>query len=113
MHAWTFLSLVAGAAAAATTTLPQSAGSTSVPTAIPVSGSYDGGMKRFERNRQLQGIPWKLYNVILTSYPASVCQGQSETGEKDAMFILENGATLSNVIIGKSQAEGVHCKGTW
>jgi hypothetical protein len=52
MHAWTFLSLVAGAAAAATTTLPQSAGSTSVPTAIPVSGSYDGGMKRFERNRQ-------------------------------------------------------------
>lgn len=28
------------------------------------------------------------------------------------MFILENGATLSNVIIGKSQAEGVHCKGT-
>ena len=29
------------------------------------------------------------------------------------MFILENGATLSNVIIGKTQAEGVHCKGTW
>jgi hypothetical protein len=44
---------------------------------------------------------------------ASVCKGQDETGEKDAMFILENGATLSNVIIGASQAEGVHCKGTW
>lgn len=29
------------------------------------------------------------------------------------MFILENGATLSNVIIGASQAEGIHCKGTW
>lgn len=28
------------------------------------------------------------------------------------MFILEDGATLSNVIIGASQAEGVHCKGT-
>jgi hypothetical protein len=41
-----------------------------------------------------------------------VCQGQSETGERDAMFILENGATLRNVIIGASQAEGVHCKGT-
>jgi hypothetical protein len=26
-----------------------------------------------------------------------VCKGQSETGEADAMFILENGATLSNV----------------
>ena len=29
------------------------------------------------------------------------------------MFILEDGATLSNVIIGPGQAEGVHCKGTW
>ena len=28
------------------------------------------------------------------------------------MFILEDGATLSNVIIGASQAEGVHCRGT-
>lgn len=51
--------------------------------------------------------------IPLTRILASVCQGQTETGEKDAMFILENGATLSNVIIGASQAEGVHCKGTW
>jgi hypothetical protein len=29
------------------------------------------------------------------------------------MFILEDGATLSNVIIGATQAEGVHCKGKW
>jgi hypothetical protein len=28
------------------------------------------------------------------------------------MFILEDGATLRNVIIGPGQAEGVHCKGT-
>ena len=28
------------------------------------------------------------------------------------MFVLEAGATLSNVIIGASQAEGVHCRGT-
>jgi len=35
-----------------------------------------------------------------------------ETGEADAMFILEDGATLRNVIIGPGQAEGVHCKGT-
>jgi hypothetical protein len=41
-----------------------------------------------------------------------VCQDQSETGEKDAMFILEDGASLSNVIIGGNQAEGVHCRGT-
>ncbi|UPK95834.1 hypothetical protein LCI18_006769 [Fusarium solani-melongenae] len=85
--------LVGTSSAAVTKTLPKSAGSTSFPTAVPVKGSYDGGMKRFERS-------------------PNVCKGQDETGEKDAMFILENGATLSNVIIGASQAEGVHCKGT-
>ncbi|KEY67599.1 hypothetical protein S7711_08272 [Stachybotrys chartarum IBT 7711] len=31
--------------------------------------------------------------------------------EKDASFILADGATLSNVIIGKSSGDGVHCKG--
>ncbi|RYP10156.1 hypothetical protein DL764_000866 [Monosporascus ibericus] len=89
----TVLAFVSGAAAAATTTLPASAGVTSEPTAIPVSGEHDGGMMRYERE------------------PA-VCQEQTETGEDDAMFILEDGATLSNVIIGTSQAEGVHCRGT-
>ncbi|KEY64865.1 hypothetical protein S7711_03858 [Stachybotrys chartarum IBT 7711] len=85
------LAAVAGVSAI-TTTLPKSAGATAVPTAIPVKGSYDGGMKRFERN-------------------PSTCKGQSETGEKDASFILEDGATLSNVIIGATSGEGVHCKG--
>lgn len=28
------------------------------------------------------------------------------------MFIVEEGGTLSNVIIGPDQAEGVHCLGT-
>lgn len=84
---------MSSAALAVTTTLPSSKGVKSYATAVPVSGTYDGGMNRFERS------------------PA-VCNGQAEGGEKDAMFILENGATLKNVIIGKSQAEGVHCKGT-
>ncbi|CAF3457900.1 unnamed protein product [Fusarium graminearum] len=87
------LALAGVSSAAVTKTLPKSAGVTSFPTAVPVKGSFDGGMKRFERS-------------------TNVCQGQTETGEKDAMFILEAGATLSNVIIGASQAEGVHCKGT-
>ncbi|KAG8942826.1 hypothetical protein FRC03_002859 [Tulasnella sp. 419] len=39
------------------------------------------------------------------------CQGQSETGEDDAVFILQSGATIQNVIIGKAQAEGIHCRG--
>ncbi|KXJ97348.1 pectate lyase [Microdochium bolleyi] len=84
---------VSSANAAATTTLPASKGAVATNVPIKVSGSYDGGMKKFDRS-------------------PSVCQGQTETGEKDAMFVLENGATLSNVIIGAGQAEGVHCKGT-
>lgn len=72
--------------------LPKSAGTKTSKSAINISGSFDGKMYTYDRS------------------PA-VCQGQSETGEAGAMFILESGATLSNVIIGKGQAEGVHCKG--
>ncbi|KAK1623512.1 pectate lyase [Colletotrichum phormii] len=78
-----------------TTALPQSSGATSTSKAITVSvgQSYDGGMKKFDRSPR-------------------VCAEQDEAGEADAMFVLESGATLSNVIIGPDQAEGVHCKGT-
>lgn len=78
---------------ALTTSLPASAGAVTSAAAIVVSGSFDGEMNRYERE-------------------GDVCQGQTETGEDDAMFILEDGATLSNVIIGATQAEGVHCRGT-
>ncbi|KAJ4006892.1 hypothetical protein NW752_000979 [Fusarium irregulare] len=76
-----------------TRTIPSSSGATAVATAIPVSGELDGGMTYYDRS------------------PA-VCKEQEETGEADAMFILEDGATLRNVIIGPGQAEGVHCKGS-
>lgn len=39
------------------------------------------------------------------------CSGQNEGGEKDTVFVLEEGATLRNVIIGKHQSEGVYCLG--
>ncbi|KAF5656838.1 pectate lyase [Fusarium heterosporum] len=74
-------------------TIPASSGATAVATAIPVSSELDGGMAYYDRS------------------PA-VCKEQEETGEADAMFILEDGATLRNVIIGPGQAEGIHCKGT-
>ncbi|KAM0341371.1 hypothetical protein ACHAPU_010014 [Fusarium lateritium] len=74
-------------------TIPASSGATAVATAIPVSGELDGGMTYYDRS------------------PA-VCKDQEETGEADAMFILEDGATLRNLIIGPGQAEGVHCKGS-
>lgn len=42
---------------------------------------------------------------------APVCQGQTETDEPAAMFILEDGAKIQNAIIGATQAEGIHCRG--
>lgn len=52
MHAAYLLLAAFTGVSAVTTTLPASAGTSSVPTAIPVKGSFDGGMKRFERNRE-------------------------------------------------------------
>ncbi|EGZ19290.1 pectate lyase [Phytophthora sojae] len=51
---------------------------------------FDGKMQTFERS-----------NVK--------CGGQSESGWKTAVFYVEAGGTLKNVIIGKNQMEGVHC----
>ncbi|KAG8929295.1 hypothetical protein FRC01_004561 [Tulasnella sp. 417] len=77
-----------------TTTLPASSGLVSLPTASVIKGTFDGGMKRFDR-----------------AGSSGDCQGQTETGEADAVFILESGATIQNVIIGAAQAEGIHCRG--
>ncbi|KAK6429324.1 hypothetical protein LTR95_014529 [Oleoguttula sp. CCFEE 5521] len=40
------------------------------------------------------------------------CTGQAEGGDADAVFLVQNGGTLKNVIIGKDQIEGVHCLGS-
>jgi len=40
------------------------------------------------------------------------CTGQVEGGDKDAVFLIKNGGTLKNAIIGKDQIEGVHCEGS-
>lgn len=39
------------------------------------------------------------------------CTGQTEGGDSDAVFQLEEGASISNVIIGPNQIEGIHCQG--
>ncbi|EEY52957.1 polysaccharide lyase, putative [Phytophthora infestans T30-4] len=51
---------------------------------------FDGKMKTFERS-----------DVS--------CEGQSESGADTAVFNVETGGHLKNVIIGKNQMEGVHC----
>jgi hypothetical protein len=64
----------------------------SVTQSIPVSGVYDGGMKRFVGSGALGS------------------GGQAEN--QDPLFNLSNGATLQNVILGFPAADGVHCSGT-
>lgn len=78
------------------TVWPTSAGSTTFPTAsvIPPGAVFDGGMSLFDR-----------------AGTAGDCGGQAELDRTAAVFILEEGATLRNAIIGPKQAEGVHCLG--
>ncbi|KAI5799384.1 pectate lyase C [Pyronema domesticum] len=80
----------AGVSAAATTVFPAAAGSTTISSPIVVSGTYDGGMKRFNRNNGCNA---------------------GEGGDADAVFHIQSGGTLQNVIIGSAQTEGVHCLG--
>ena len=58
---------------------------------IAAGQSFDGKMVQFDR-----GVS---------------CTGQAEGGDSDAVFELEEGASISNVIIGPNQIEGIHCFG--
>ncbi|KAI1868212.1 hypothetical protein JX265_007035 [Neoarthrinium moseri] len=77
---------------AARASLPASSGTSklSAVQTIAAGESYDGGMYMIDRG------------VSCTS---------GEGGGSDAVFLLEEGASLSNVIIGPNQIEGVHCNG--
>ncbi|EAQ91474.1 hypothetical protein CHGG_03409 [Chaetomium globosum CBS 148.51] len=92
IFAMSLASAAAGVAGAATTTFPTASGETALPTPMVVSGAFDGGMKRYNRN-------------------PDTCEGQTETDEDAAMFIVEDGGSISNVVIGKAQGEGIHCRG--
>jgi hypothetical protein len=86
------LLLIASMAAAQTLNIPTRAGSiVSLPEPSTITGSVDLGNKEFDR-----GQP---------------CDSDEDTGSSNAVFILEDGASMSNVIIGADSLEGVHCKG--
>lgn len=42
---------------------------------------------------------------------SATCGGQSEGGDSDAVFLVQSGGTVKNVIIGAKQSEGIHCLG--
>jgi hypothetical protein len=81
-----------GGASSSLCTWPTANGSMSVSATINVSGTYDGGMKRFTGSGSLGG------------------GGQNEG--QPPMFQIASGGTLQNVIIGNPAADGVHCSGT-
>lgn len=82
-----------GGASFADGSLPASSGTSALSAVqtIAAGQSFDGGMVMFDR-----GVD---------------CTGQAEGGDSDAVFQLENGASISNVIIGPNQIEGIHCQG--
>ncbi|MGX7671068.1 pectate lyase [Plantactinospora sp. DSM 117369] len=70
------------------TSWPTPTGQSSVDGTIAVSGTFDGGMRRY------------------------CCIGDgSQEESQDPMFQLASGATLQNVIIGAPAGDGVHCSG--
>lgn len=77
-----------------TTKLPASSGSSALDAVktIAAGQSFDGGMVAYDR-----GVS---------------CSGQDEGDDSDAVFEIEDGGSLSNVIIGPNQMEGVHCFGS-
>jgi hypothetical protein len=84
--------IMASLAAAQTLNIPARSGKiVSLSAPMKISGTKDMGNMEYDRGRP--------------------CNSDDDTGSASAVFILENGATLSNVIIGANQLEGVHCKG--
>ncbi|EUC63995.1 pectate lyase, putative, partial [Rhizoctonia solani AG-3 Rhs1AP] len=77
---------------AASCTFPTPPKTSSLSSPITVTGTFDGGNVRFDRG-------------------SGACKEQNEGGDSDAVFLLQSGATLQNVVIGANQAEGVHCLG--
>ncbi len=70
-----------------TATSNQNVGST-----LEVSGTFDGGLRRFVGTGDLGS-------------------GDQDEGQ-DPLFTLSNGATLRNVILGSPAADGIHCEGS-
>jgi hypothetical protein len=84
--------LVGTAPAASAATWPTPTGQQPVSATINVSGTLDGGLKRYYGTGALG------------------TGGQSES--QSPIFKLANGAVLKNVILGAPAADGVHCTGT-
>ncbi|CRK47364.1 hypothetical protein BN1723_007503 [Verticillium longisporum] len=87
-----------------------------VPATMACLG-YEGGIPKATDTKSLDAPQYikagEVFDAEWVRYDrGQPCDGQSEGGEKDTVFVLEDGATLKNVIIGADQKEGVYCKGS-
>ncbi|CUA69632.1 hypothetical protein RSOLAG22IIIB_04007 [Rhizoctonia solani] len=79
---------------AASCTFPKPPKTSSLSAPMIVKGTFDGNNVRYDRGGR-------------------ACSAQKEGGNKDAVFLLENGATLKyERRYWANQAEGVHCQGS-
>ncbi|KAH0435632.1 hypothetical protein CcaCcLH18_04741 [Colletotrichum camelliae] len=86
------VAILVGLATGQTLNIPGRSGSIiSLPAPSVISGSKDMDNKEYDRGR--------------------ACETDVETPGGHPVFILDDGATLSNAIIGIGQVEGIHCRG--
>ncbi|KDN37694.1 hypothetical protein RSAG8_09962, partial [Rhizoctonia solani AG-8 WAC10335] len=78
---------------AASCTFPSPPKTSSLSAPKVITGTFDGGNVRYNRG-------------------GGACNAQKDAGDREPVFLLENGATLKNVVIGANQVEGVHCRGS-
>ena len=78
--------------AGAAVTWPTATGTVAVSSSISVSGTLDGGLKRY--------------------YGTGALGTSDQSESQDPIFNLAAGATLKNVILGAPAADGVHCAGS-
>lgn len=71
---------------------PSPKGQQAVAATINVTGTLDGGLKRY--------------------YGSGALGGDSQDESQDPLFKLADGAVLKNVILGAPAADGIHCTGT-
>lgn len=87
-----FYATIVASAAAQTLNIPTRSGNiNSLSSPSVISGAEDFNNQEFDR-----GQP---------------CNSDEDTGDENAVFILEDGASIANVIIGGDSLEGVHCEG--
>lgn len=87
-----------------------------VPAALACLG-YDGGLPTASGSKSLTEPQYiaagETFDAEWVKYDrGSGACGSGEGGEADTVFVLEDGATLKNVIIGADQQEGVYCLGS-